>query len=639
MVDRGEGSEGGSIRAVLFSGGRGSRALARELLVHPDVELTLAVNGYDDGKSTGEVRRFLGDSLGPSDFRKNAATVAEATGSCDPALVELLDARFPDEVSAEAAIGCIEALARGEASAAPPAWEAAAGTLPAHAREALTLFLGEMERTGTPFAFGDCAIGNLVFAGCFLAQGRDFNAAVDAYGEMMGVPAGTIENVTDGRNAYLVARNRGGELLASEEDLVDAQRRNVVEEIWLVDRPITTTREIAEHECTLLANPRLLAKIAAADLILYAPGTQHSSLLPSYLTEGLADAISGNVRGLKVLVANIERDVEIPEASALDLTEKALFHLRNKGTLALPAPCLISHSLLNDAEASEREAPYVPLGRLQSVEDPRLVRIADYEHPTQGGHDARKVLLPFIETLAGRDVPRIAAFLYGADSNDKLVQTSLEAHRSGLHGVTLWARWPEGRPKVKNLPPDVLPLDIAKAEASDGRSFEQMLREDYDYVMLFDSSGMYRGEDVVNVASLLRAGTLDAAWGSRRLSASDIRASYQLRYRRALTVGAASWVGSHLLSLAYLALHGRYVSDVLSGVRGFRAELLPPDFESAAPAHLNQMLLSRILRGDGLFFETPVRFFSMSPDRARRTTVAEGLQTLAAVLGDRVRPR
>ena len=219
------------------------------------------------------------------------------------------------------------------------------------------------------------------------------------------------------------------------------------------------------------------------------------------------------------------------------------------------------------------------------------------------------------------------------------MQTSLEAYRSGLHGVTLWARWPEGRPLVKNLPPDLLPRDAGRAEASEGRSLARILREDYDYVILFESSGMYRGEDVVNVAGLLRPGTLDAAWGSRRLSAFDIRASYRLRYRKALVIGGASWIGSHLLSLIYLAFYGRYVTDVLSGGRGFRAEHLPEDFESAAPAHLNQKLLSRILRADGIFFETPVRFFSMSPDHARRTTVAEGLQTLAAAIADRFRSR
>ena len=64
------------LRVVLFSGGRGSGALTSALVATPGVNLTIAINGYDDGASTGEVRRFLGDALGPSDFRKNASRVA-----------------------------------------------------------------------------------------------------------------------------------------------------------------------------------------------------------------------------------------------------------------------------------------------------------------------------------------------------------------------------------------------------------------------------------------------------------------------------------------------------------------------------------------------------------------------------------
>ena len=53
------------------------------------------------------------------------------------------------------------------------------------------------------------------------------------------------------------------------------------------------------------------SKIAEADVIIYAPGTQHSSLFPSYLTPGLADAIAGNLRAIKLLVTNIQTDAEI----------------------------------------------------------------------------------------------------------------------------------------------------------------------------------------------------------------------------------------------------------------------------------------------------------------------------------------
>ena len=100
------------VSVVLFSGGRGSDVLSRQLIGHPDVQLTIAINGYDDGASTGEVRRFLGDSLGPSDFRKNASRVARETRSCPQGIIDVLDRRLPDPCSREDALQALEAVAR-----------------------------------------------------------------------------------------------------------------------------------------------------------------------------------------------------------------------------------------------------------------------------------------------------------------------------------------------------------------------------------------------------------------------------------------------------------------------------------------------------------------------------------------------
>src|SRR6476660_8281371 len=96
-----------AVRVVLFSGGRGSGVLSNELLRDPRIQLTLAINGYDDGASTGEVRRFIGDSLGPSDFRKNASRLALELGTCPPSLVEMLDLRLPDGLVREQALAAI----------------------------------------------------------------------------------------------------------------------------------------------------------------------------------------------------------------------------------------------------------------------------------------------------------------------------------------------------------------------------------------------------------------------------------------------------------------------------------------------------------------------------------------------------
>ena len=57
------------LNVAVINGGRGAAGLISKLLEKPYINLTSIVNAYDDGKSTGEIRRFF-EMLGPSDIRK-----------------------------------------------------------------------------------------------------------------------------------------------------------------------------------------------------------------------------------------------------------------------------------------------------------------------------------------------------------------------------------------------------------------------------------------------------------------------------------------------------------------------------------------------------------------------------------------
>src|SRR5262245_12210300 len=103
----------------------------------------------------------------------------------------------------------------------------------------LQRFAEELRGSGRSFSFDDCSIGNLVFAGGFLLTDRDFNRAIDDYCGLVGLPPGMIENVTDGSDAYLVAIDSAGRLLATEAAIVDAATPNNVRDIFLLDRPLT----------------------------------------------------------------------------------------------------------------------------------------------------------------------------------------------------------------------------------------------------------------------------------------------------------------------------------------------------------------------------------------------------------------
>jgi len=59
----------------IFSGGRGAATILSELVKIEQLNLTVLLNAYDDGLSTGVLRSLIPGMLGPSDIRKTFSTV------------------------------------------------------------------------------------------------------------------------------------------------------------------------------------------------------------------------------------------------------------------------------------------------------------------------------------------------------------------------------------------------------------------------------------------------------------------------------------------------------------------------------------------------------------------------------------
>ena len=451
------------LNIVLFSGGRGSGALSKQLVRRPDVSLTIAINGYDDGLSTGEVRRFLGDALGPSDFRKNASRVARELASCPPALIDLLDLRLPQGCTAEAARRAF--CLAGDGPVTPDgAFETRvaeiAGGIGADARRAVAdrLSAFETERTerDRAFDFSDCCIGNLVFAGSFLVSGRRFNDAIDDYCALARPAAGLVDNVTDGTNAFLVALDVDDRLLGSEGEIVDAKRRNRIKDIYLIDHALDESereRLAGWPVAEILRDARVpwratgaepagrRTRVAQADLIIYAPGTQHSSLFPSYLTPGLSDAIASNLRRSSCSSPTSRRTPRSSAAAPWTSFERAVFYLQEKGRLPHP-DAVPDHPLPDQRPRSTGTSPppYMPLGKLDTLEDPRLVRVGQLRGGRrQGRHDALKVLGPVRRGAAvARRAPQgggVAARRRPRSTRSS--QTLLEMVRAGIGELPL----------------------------------------------------------------------------------------------------------------------------------------------------------------------------------------------------------
>ena len=329
-------------------------------------------------------------------------------------------------------------------------------------------------------------------------------------------------------------------------------------------------------------NPRLAPKIAAADLIIYAPGTQHSSLFPSYLTTGMAEVIAGNLTALKVLVTNIQTDAEISGSNAVDLVKRAAYYLTNKGR-ARAADAVPDHALADQRSGSRRrrQRRTCRSARPRRSKTRAWCGSATSRTALSGRHDAARILGPFIAIVrrAGAADAASPCCCTTPSSTNKIAQTLLEMVRGGVADVPVDVTGLLSRPRgARSAARGPAAVRGPPPAARDPASFADAARPGgFDYVLLFESSGMYRGEEIVPLLAQLATGRLDAVWGSRRLSVRDIEESYRFRYQRNAVAGTVSYLGSHVLSLACLVLYGRYITDTLSGVRAMRAaDVLDP---------------------------------------------------------------
>ena len=185
------------LSVVLFSGGSGTQSITEAFLKHPQISLTILINAYDDGHSTGRLRRFIPGMLGPSDVRKNINRLMPQSDQRHRALRFLSDHRLPVGMEYPRGMDFVQRVANQD-------WGAQSSELAARfdqlsVKQARTFtgyfqrfwdYASQQDTLGNRFDFTDCALGNILFAGCYLEEQRDFNRTVDTFAKFYEIEIG-----------------------------------------------------------------------------------------------------------------------------------------------------------------------------------------------------------------------------------------------------------------------------------------------------------------------------------------------------------------------------------------------------------------------------------------------------------------
>lgn len=392
------------LNVVVINGGRGAAALIPALLDVQGVNLTSVVNAYDDGKSTGEIRRFF-RMLGPSDIRKVQELMLPEADPDHAASLRLFAFRYPQDVQREQALAALDAFARGDLPEIVGVRFASAkvnSALRRFVREFIDGLAVSEKAMGEQLSFADCSIMNCLFAGAHLAFGRNFEAAT-RYIDRLFKLKGTVLP-TSIENKVLVALRENGEMLYCEAEIVELRSNVRIERIYLLDGPLDRVRfetltldekrwYLDRNQSFVEVSSGVKQALAQADIIVYSAGTQHSSLYPTYLSHGLAEAIADNKAACKVFVTNIGADYETPTYKASDYILGAYRYLGLAGTRRYTMQELFDHVLVNRSVPADANHVDYDEAAFDAIPVSRV--LGSFEAGSSGKHDGPKV----VETL------------------------------------------------------------------------------------------------------------------------------------------------------------------------------------------------------------------------------------------------
>jgi 2-phospho-L-lactate transferase/gluconeogenesis factor (CofD/UPF0052 family) len=581
------------INVALFCGGRGSASLIRELMRWPQINLCLVVNGYDDGLSTGHLRDLVPNMLGPSDFRKNLSRLIDLHSSEQYALQQLLEYRFPTNFS-ETDIRAFQDFVENPKQNAllpAPLDEIMRELRPEIKRivaEHLKLLFKFQQQHDQVLDYSDCSFGNLVLAGAYLKANSDFNASVDSLASLFRTSV-RIVNATKGENRVLVGLKKDGQILARESEIVGIQSGVPITNIFLLAKPLDTEiidkldqlePEGKRNSLQSLDSPVFISAecdyaLRNADIVIYGPGTQFSSLLPSYKTVGVPLALEESRAAIKVFVCNVGEDNDIQSLTCSDIVDNALSVMDDPGN----SKKLITHILCNERTRANDSA-LIPLGAVAGdlYKNASVFR-GHFESAvnasTHSGSAVIRQVIDFYENALKpnkrRSLEIYVDLLDRSRAVDQLLEEFLDLPwTEQFESVQL--RLNQTYDKSIKLP------EFASLASDNHRGLftevdalmNWLAHSDTDYFVTITGDGEYRLRDIFNGVQILKLSPFGAVYGSRTQSRHQFRNALDSAYGENSVLRFISFLGAFFFTAIFGLLFRVIFSDPFTGFRIYR---------------------------------------------------------------------
>ena len=636
------------LKVLLFCGGSGGKDVMQGLIQYPFFDVLVMVNAYDDGKSTGYLRRIIPGFLGPSDVRKNFSHLMDASDFSKRILKDLLEYRFPNGVDDKKALQDVHNIIQGKSVSIGELDVLLKKTAPGdltHIRIYLKALVDYIHAHRIAFDFEDCSFGNLLLTGCFIKNDNDFNIAIEEMYSFLR-PRGRVYNVTKGENLFLSAVTDENEFLPSEAAMVERNINAELTEIFLFPAYLSekerkkidkmSIQKKIKHLRELEKYPELGEKarevIAESDIIIYAPGTQNSSLFPTYLTKGFAEAVFHNKKAKKIFITNIGGDNEIQKSSAEDIIEKALYYFNRKGELSYTLKDLADYYFINaGTDVDPKYIKFLDRLHLNSIVHD------NFEKDFSGRHDGNKVAEKLVQVMsaegaAPEGIRKLSIVIPGYNEGrfaEELLSRIKKVNFSELGFLTEIIFVDDGSTdNTQDIMKHRKDVTYIRSGVNRGKGNSVILgvkAATGSIIVIQDADLEYNPEDIKEMLRVMLKYRYRAVYGSRVLKRGMRAKALSILYGKRAGAYWSYYIGGQLLSFIALLLYGKFITDTVTGYKMVDARILKSFNLRSKGFELDHEITAKILKRGKDIYEIPISYHPRTKEEGKKMKWKDGI--------------
>jgi 2-phospho-L-lactate transferase/gluconeogenesis factor (CofD/UPF0052 family) len=383
---------------TIINGGRGASTILPEFIKNNKLNITSIVNAYDDGKSTGAIRHFF-NMLGPSDIRKvQKLMLPESTNKEN--LYKLFDFRYGINTKKSDILNELTNFVNTDSDPKLCNIELPQ-EISARLKPFIKMFIDSIvlieSSTNKSFSFNDCSIMNCIYAGAFLFYERNFEITAREIGKIFKIQGSVLP--TNIEDKTLLAIRENGDVLYSEAEIVELRSNVRIRELFLHDQPpgLGTLDHLSDQDkynylksfnSFVHITKDVTKAILDSDIIIFAPGTQHSSLYPTYMSIGFAEALTKST-AMKVFIVNIGADYETPSYKASDYISGAIKYLNKSSSNDYHLSDYFDFVFVNSSQKKDDEIVECDKDVLEEL-NANLI-LDNFEYEKSGKHNGKKI--------------------------------------------------------------------------------------------------------------------------------------------------------------------------------------------------------------------------------------------------------